>query len=1217
MASIGVDLKGFKKDLRSAEKLAKGFKNDSEVSDIDINVDVNTDGVQAGIDEIASLASAADQDLSVDADADINTDSFMSGVEGIEERASSAEADVDGEAKLGANQFYGALESAERSANNADTDVEGDATLDSSDFDSKLETIVSSAGSADADVNGEAKLGAGQFYGALASTERAANNADADVEGDATLDPSDFDKALETIVADAGSANADVEGEATLDPGLFHDALNDVTSSADNADADVDGEATLDPSDFDSTLEAIVSDAGSADANVDGEATLESEQFYGTLSGVERAAKSADADVDGEATLDPSGFDAALEAIVSDAGSADADVDGKATLDPSDFNGTLEVIVSDAGSADADVEGDATLDPSQFDATLDEAEQRAENADINIEGTIHITGDDIEDAIEDAETLRDTVSDVNKEIGNADTGLNNLGKQMGVQNVIDALGGIESKLRGIISMAGQAAKALVDMSADASSWADDLITESQQYGIGQEQIQRMRYASKFIDTEVSTIEQATQRLTKAITSDSESAKNAFEELGVSVKDETTGNLRDSLDVFWDIIDVAKNMRQAGLETEMEGLLMDTLGRNVAELGPLINAGSEAYRQMMDEAPVVTEQAVAALGEYNDSIQELTSNVETTKLELMGALAPAFTEAANALSEFVKQFNEFLNTEEGKKAIENLKGAIESLVTSLTSEDSISSLFETATGAIETFNGALEWISNNSDGIVKTFEGIAFAIAGIEISKDVLTFIQLITGMKSLLGGAAGSGGAANAAGAGGGGVLSKLGNGALAIVDKAPFLAPLAAIGIAGKLYNKQEQQYINDMYGDYIEKAKDIDELDDDLTRRTKEYGNALDDVTQKLERASETQHEYGETSEDIRALQQELLDEGYNLGETGVDSIYGPRTEAAVEQRKADLANEQAELEAQLASTERVREMLSEANRISKEAFDDDTEWSDYVQHTKEFLENYASEFSNMFPEMNIWDILKSNGFDPENLDTEALFGTHLLAGGELETFATDIAVALTDAIKNSDSEGIDLSELFSDDTTDLEEHIRQIADSSEEDLRTGTESGISKGSDAGAAEMGESIATSGEEAAAAVEKALDEAIGKPRDLDISGPVWAGKGVGHATGMYGGDIVRGLTPIGFGAGGTLHYAGESGAEAVVGVNSLDRMIQSSVEDAMVGVLARMDALISGQGRQGDLKVVLDTGATVGGLVREMDKQLGSRGSWRGGGRT
>lgn len=163
----------------------------------------------------------------------------------------------------------------------------------------------------------------------------------------------------------------------------------------------------------------------------------------------------------------------------------------------------------------------------------------------------------------------------------------------------------------------------------------------------------------------------------------------------------------------------------------------------------------------------------------------------------------------------------------------------------------------------------------------------------------------------------------------------------------------------------------------------------------------------------------------------------------------------------------------------------------------------------------------------------------------------------------------------------------------------------------LEQNEESAITSGGQSGAASMGQSIITEGVAAAESVGAALDDAIGKPRHVGV--PVGPLNYTGHATAMSNGEILNGLTPFGIDSNGTIHYGGEVGPEAVVGVGSLDSMIQSSVNRAVQGVLGRLDTIISGQGS--GLKVVLDSGVLVGEIAGQMDSELNEIASWKGGG--
>lgn len=94
------------------------------------------------------------------------------------------------------------------------------------------------------------------------------------------------------------------------------------------------------------------------------------------------------------------------------------------------------------------------------------------------------------------------------------------------------------------------------------------------------------------------------------------------------------------------------------------------------------------------------------------------------------------------------------------------------------------------------------------------------------------------------------------------------------------------------------------------------------------------------------------------------------------------------------------------------------------------------------------------------------------------------------------------------------------------------------------------------------------------------------------------------HASAMDSGEILNGLTPFGIDSNGVVHYGGEAGPEAVVGVNSLNEMIQRSVNAAMANVQPMRQPI--------NVQLLLDSGE----LLAAVDVGLNDRANWRGGGR-
>ena len=862
-----------------------------------------------------------------------------------------------------------------------------------------------------------------------------------DVE--ANLDTEEFNDKLEELNDQLEDVNDDIsiEGEADIDIGDFEDGIGEVVSLAENADADVDGDASLDSTDYSESIAELISLSESSDIDVEGEATLVSDGYELGISDVETAAEDADADVDGMAAIDIKPFTFGVDTLIE---------------------------LAESASDDASVDAEASLDTSGFD-------------------------DAVDNAVSKVGELDGALGDIETSSGDADSSLESIGDDADYSGLVDKLGNVETGLKNIVTSAFNAVKAIAELAIDSSTWADDLITESQQFNLDTQTLQQMRYASKFIDTEVGTIESATLRLTRNIKSISEGAEgvtDAWETLSKkSGKDiplfDAEGQFRPTLDVFFDIIDALSMMEN---ETEREGLAQELLGRNVAELNPLIKAGTEAYRERMEEAPQVTEDNVIALGNLNDAYQDLQSQLEVTKLTLLADLAPSITEAVTALSGFVEKFREFVETEEGQTALENINNAISGLIRTLTDEGNIERIFTNLSNFITSISSGLEWIAENPESVVSAFEAIGLAISGIEVGKGLMTLLtviqngQLLKGLNAInSGGYAASDAArtASAAGAAGGaGAVKTAGSALISTLSSAAVAAPLTGVGLGIGA-------------------------------------GIALD--------AYEVERDFGEANRTF-ARSGEILAAAQSANENI--------------QQMADFYEslmpiyEQSDLDSTIAGF-------------------------DYIQKNMDALSQLVN--------------LSEAGWDTDWTEVN---------GGNVIDIASAIGKIMTQL-----AEGIESGE--------------EIADTVSES--------ITEGGEDGAVSMEESLEEQANFAADAIYNSIQKSLNNLHLPPLG--IWnTGAGSeGHATGMSGGEILRGITPFGYDSDGTVHYGGEAGAEAVVGVNSLDRMIQNSVNSA----LGKIAGNSNGQPQIVRVQLVLDTGA----ILDEVDVGLNEKADWNGSG--
>lgn len=177
--------------------------------------------------------------------------------------------------------------------------------------------------------------------------------------------------------------------------------------------------------------------------------------------------------------------------------------------------------------------------------------------------------------------------------------------------------------------------------------ADDLNTMRAKTGLSTETLQELTYASDLIDVSVDTIAGSLKKLTSNMNSAKNGTKataQAFDKLGVSVTDSVTGELRDSEDVFYDVIDALGKIDN---EAERDALSMQIFGKSATELNPLILQGSDALRGLRDEAHnvgyVLDQDTLNSMNAVNDNFDRMKLQSEALKNQLGVQLTPVIAE----------------------------------------------------------------------------------------------------------------------------------------------------------------------------------------------------------------------------------------------------------------------------------------------------------------------------------------------------------------------------------------------------------------------------------------------------------------------------------------------------------------------------------------------------------------------------------------------
>ena len=408
----------------------------------------------------------------------------------------------------------------------------------------------------------------------------------------------------------------------------------------------------------------------------------------------------------------------------------------------------------------------------------------------------------------------DEVGEETEAFGKAETGADDLkesidkvGEGVDFQNVISSIDGITQTFEKVIRAASRAAKAVWEAGISAGQWADDLATAASEAGMDVETYQSWQYASRFIDTSVNDIINSWKDIDKELAKEGDALyeyMGSMAKAGIAVRT-TTGQMRQGKEIFWDAVDYLHKISDEGTRAAEAARIF---GQDWRKLNPLIEAGSKGYMEMAKEGmsvAVVSEKNVQALGAVDDAMQDFQAKFDTLKYDALAALAPTFESVAKAMGDAVNAFNQFEESEEGRKALSDLNAAVSGLISSFLGEDkgkgTFASIVNTAKEAVEALTGALNWMSENGEAVSGIITGLGIAYGTLKVAKPVLQFMELLNKtplakLTSLFGGGEAASGAAavGANAAKKGASLAAKGIGAESVLDMGLGLAGTGVI---------------------------------------------------------------------------------------------------------------------------------------------------------------------------------------------------------------------------------------------------------------------------------------------------------------------------------------------------------------------------------------------------------------------------------------
>lgn len=232
-----------------------------------------------------------------------------------------------------------------------------------------------------------------------------------------------------------------------------------------------------------------------------------------------------------------------------------------------------------------------------------------------------------------------------------DTGLNTTAINMAsMMNIVRNIG---SAIQSAIQSAINLGKKIGDLVKDYLNRADEINTNAKKYGIDTATLQKWEYASNIVDVSTETMARSMAKITRSLNQWRKGNKSTvadYEKLGVAVT-KANGQFRSQEDIFYDVIDALGKMDD---EVEADIMANQIFGRSFQELEPLIVAGSDAIKDLGQEAEdmglIMPQEQLDNMNEAKDSLDKLEYQLGMVLAPIIEAISPYIEQIATWISQ---------------------------------------------------------------------------------------------------------------------------------------------------------------------------------------------------------------------------------------------------------------------------------------------------------------------------------------------------------------------------------------------------------------------------------------------------------------------------------------------------------------------------------------------------------------------------------------
>jgi len=197
----------------------------------------------------------------------------------------------------------------------------------------------------------------------------------------------------------------------------------------------------------------------------------------------------------------------------------------------------------------------------------------------------------------------------------------------------------------------------------STNYSDQIYEVSQRTGVAVETLSQLKYVADQTESSFEAVAMGMKFLNRNIyeaTTGNKAMNDNFRQLGITLRDDVTGNVLKADEVFLKLADKFANLADGAAKTNMA---MQIFGRSGDSLIPVLNLGSEGIKRLSEEAArlgiVLTKDNAVAIDKFSDGMKTLKAAMGGLALEITNILLPALISFAKWATEIVIKLREWI------------------------------------------------------------------------------------------------------------------------------------------------------------------------------------------------------------------------------------------------------------------------------------------------------------------------------------------------------------------------------------------------------------------------------------------------------------------------------------------------------------------------------------------------------------------------------